>query len=212
MNKYFLDLNKFPEGKIFDKMREYASEKKVPIINDEGLAFLLFIIKITKAKNILEIGTAIGFSAINMASLGNDIVIDTIERDKNMFLEATKNVVKANYENRINIYNCDALEFDESLLGNKKYDLIFIDAAKAQYIKFFEKYEKYLSTDGVIFTDNLLFHGLINNSTNIESKNLRNLVLKIEKFNEWLKNNENYNSSFFDIGDGIAISKRCIDE
>ncbi len=106
---------------------------------------------------------------------------------------------------RINVHFKDALEVDINEF-NRKYDLIFIDAAKAQYIKFFTLYEPLLSDDGVIFTDNLLFHGLVNNSERIESKNLRNLVTKIENYNEWLANNEKYDTSFFSIGDGIAVS------
>ena len=205
MNSYFSKFNKFPNNKLIKDMRSYAEKEKVPIIQDEGLTFLLFLIKTKKVRNILEIGTAIGYSAINMAMQSPDISIDTIERNEEMYNQAIKNIKKAKMTERINVHFKDALEVDINEF-NKKYDLIFIDAAKAQYIKFFTLYEPLLSDDGVIFTDNLLFHGLVNNSERIESKNLRNLVTKIENYNEWLANNEKYDTSFFSIGDGIAVS------
>lgn len=205
MNSYFSKFNKFPNNKLIKDMRSYAEKEKVPIIQDEGLTFLLFLIKTKKVRNILEIGTAIGYSAINMAMQSLDINIDTIERNEEMYNQALKNIKKAKMIERINVHFKDALEVDINQF-DKKYDLIFIDAAKAQYIKFFTLYEPLLSDDGVIFTDNLLFHGLVNNSERIESKNLRNLVTKIENYNEWLANNEKYDTSFFSIGDGIAVS------
>ncbi len=205
MNSYFSKFNKFPNNKLIRDMRSYAEKEKVPIIQDEGLTFLLFLIKTKKVRNILEIGTAIGYSAINMAMQSLDINIDTIERNEEMYNQAIRNIKKAKMTERINVHFKDALEVDINEF-NRKYDLIFIDAAKAQYIKFFTLYEPLLSDDGVIFTDNLLFHGLVNNSERIESKNLRNLVTKIENYNEWLANNEKYDTSFFSIGDGIAVS------
>ena len=90
------------------------------------------------------------------------------------------------------------------LIGS--YDLIFIDAAKAQYIKFFNLYEGMLNEKGIIVTDNLMFHGLVNNSEVIQSKRLRNLVKKIEEYNDWLSHNDHYHTSFLTIGDGIAVS------
>ena len=99
----------------------------------------------------------------------------------------------------------DALDFDEESL-KYDYDLIFIDAAKSQYIKFFEKYEKKLKQGGVIFSDNLLFHGLIEKRTGEESRNLSQMLKKIEAFNEWLDKNEAYDTTFLKLGDGIAIS------
>lgn len=205
MNSYFLKFNNFPNTKLIKDMRAYASKEKVPIIQDEGLAFLLFLIKVKKVKRILEIGTAIAFSAINMAMMNEDIEIDTIERNEEMYNEAVKNVKKAKMTDRIHLHFGDALDIDTTDFI-KEYDLIFIDAAKAQYIKFFTMYEKYLASDGFIFTDNLLFHGLVNHTEKIESKNLKSLVLKIENYNEWLANNKDYDTSFFSLGDGIAVS------
>ena len=150
-------------------LEKYAEENNVPIIQKEGLNFILNYIKENKVKKILEIGTAIGYSAINMALIDENIKITTIERNKEMFSLAKKNVKDFNLEKRINIIYADALEAEIK----DKYDLIFIDAAKAQYIKFFEKYKSNLKENGAIITDNLNFHGLANNPEEIHSKNLK---------------------------------------
>ena len=204
MNNYFLSLNEFPNSNVIENMRKYAKAFDVPIIQDEGLLFLLYLVKNKNIKRVLEIGTAIGFSSINMASVNSSIVIDTIERDEKMYNEAIKNIKEANMDDRINVFYSDALLIDNNLL--KKYDLIFIDAAKAQYTKFFLKFQDLLNEKGIIFTDNLLFHGLVNSDKTNLSKNLRSLVTKIEGYNEWLKNNQEFDTTFFSIGDGIAVS------
>ncbi len=95
MNSYFSKFNKFPNNKLIRDMRSYAEKEKVPIIQDEGLTFLLFLIKTKKVRNILEIGTAIGYSAINMAMQSLDINIDTIERNEEMYNQAIRNIKKS---------------------------------------------------------------------------------------------------------------------
>ena len=184
-------------------LEKYAEENNVPIIQKEGLNFILNYIKENKVKKILEIGTAIGYSAISMALIDENIKITTIERNKEMFSLATKNVKDFNLEKRINIIYADALEAEIK----DKYDLIFIDAAKAQYIKFFEKYKSNLKENGAIITDNLNFHGLANNPEEIHSKNLKALVRKINNDKEFLKENKEFKTNFYEKGDGISVSK-----
>lgn len=184
-------------------LEKYAEENNVPIIQKEGLNFILNYIKENKVKKILEIGTAIGYSAISMALIDENIKITTIERNKEMFSLAKKNVKDFNLEKRINIIYADALEAEIK----DKYDLIFIDAAKAQYIKFFEKYKSNLKEDGAIITDNLNFHGLANNPEEIHSKNLKALVRKINNYKEFLKENKEFKTNFYEKGDGISVSK-----
>lgn len=190
-------------GRITE-LEKYAKENKVPIIQQDGLNFIINYIKENKVKNILEIGTAIGYSAINMALTSKDIKITTIERNEKMYAEARKNIRKFELEKRITLVLKDALDIEVK----GKYDLIFIDAAKAQYIKFFEKFKHNLTKDGVIITDNLNFHGLTKNPETIQSKNLRALVTKINKYKEFLKNNKEFKTTFYQIGDGITVSKR----
>ena len=184
-------------------LEKYAEENNVPIIQKEGLNFILNYIKENKVKKILEIGTAIGYSAINMALIDENIKITTIERNKEMFSLSKKNFKDFNREKRINIIYADALEAEIK----DKYDLIFIDAAKAQYIKFFEKYKSNLKENGAIITDNLNFHGLANNPEEIHSKNLKALVRKINNYKEFLKENKEFKTNFYEKGDGISVSK-----
>ena len=186
-----------------DRLEEYARRNHVPIMQKEGIEFLTSYIKTHNVKTILEIGSAIGYSAIKMALVDPDIKITTIERNKDLYNEALKNVASFNLTGQITLINADAL--DVELEGT--FDLIFIDAAKAQYIKFFEKYSKNLNDKGVIISDNLNFHGLTKNPEEIKSKNLRALVKKINNYKEFLKNNSTYTTTFLDIGDGISISK-----
>ena len=122
-----------------------------------------------------------------------------------MYDEALVNIKNLGLQDRINVIYADALELDINELKSD-YDLIFIDAAKSQYIKFFEKYEKKLKKGGIVFRDNLLFHGLRENRTGKESRNLSQMLKKIEAFNEWLAKNEAYDTTFLRLGDGIAIS------
>lgn len=188
------------------ELKEYAKENKVPIIYDEGLSFLESIIKIKKPINILEIGTAIGYSAIRMAKACNSNVY-TIERDEKMYQKASKNIIKANLDRNIHIIFKDALEaFDD--VKNIKFDLIFIDAAKAQYHKFFDIYTPLLNQNGVVVCDNMLFHGLVEDKDNIEnySRSVRGLIRKLNEFHEALLNNNDFDTSIYDIGDGMSIS------
>ncbi len=190
---------------IINEIRTYAKEEKVPIMMDDGLKFLIEYISKNKIQSVLEIGTAIGYSSIMMALSNPSLTITTIERDEKRYLEALKNIKKLKLEDRITLIFNDALDVNLS----EKYDLIFIDAAKAQSIKFFEKFEKNLNPSGTIVTDNLKFHGLVDkNEEEIESRNLRALVRKIKEYISFLKGNINYKTDFYELGDGISISKR----
>lgn len=194
---------------IIKDMERYAEANNVPIIEHDSIEFINKYIKLNGVKKILELGTAIGYSAIMMANSSEDVEITTIERDEKKYREAVKNVNRSGMDKRIEIVFNDALDVN---LAGFKYDLIFIDAAKGQYIKFFEKFENYLNPGGVIITDNLKFHGLVKNKEKIESKNVLGLVTKIEKYIEFLKENDEYITKFYDIGDGLSVSFRKNDE
>lgn len=188
---------------VIRKIKEYALKNNVPIMVDDGIDFLTtFIIK-HQVKNILEIGTAIGYSAIMMCLCSPGVTVTTIERDEKRYMEALKNIKELKLEDKITLIYNDALNVRLS----EKYDLIFIDAAKAQSIKFFELFEKNLNSGGAIITDNLSFHGLVNKGEEeIKSRNVRALVRKIKDYVEFLKNNGKYTTEFFDVGDGISVS------
>lgn len=187
------------------KIKEYAKENNVPIIQDASLHFIEEYIKNNNIKKVLEIGTAIGYSSIMMALVDPKIKITTIERDETRYLEAIKNIKKFNLENRITLIFNDA--FNVKLEEN--YDMIFIDAAKSQNTKFFTIFEKNLKSRGTIITDNIAFHGLVQkNEEEIESRNVRGIVRKIKEYIEFLKQNEEYDTIFYELGDGISVSKR----
>jgi len=186
------------------ELEKYALENNIPIMMKDGIEFLTNYIKENNITNILEIGSAIGYSAIRMCLVNDDVKVTTIERDIKRYNEAIKNINEFNLNDRITIINDDA--FNVEL--NDKYDLIFIDAAKSQYVKFFEKFKLNLKENGVIVSDNLDFHGLVNKDINtIESRNVRGLVRKLNTYIEFLKDNEEFETTFYEIGDGISISK-----
>ncbi len=184
-------------------LEKYAKENHVPIMLKDGIDFLTDYIKKNDIKNILEIGSAIGYSSIKMALVDCDIKVTTIERDDIMYNKAKENIETFNLNKQITIIHSDALDIELT----DKYDLIFIDAAKAQYIKFFEKFKYNLKGSGVIITDNLSFHGLVEDSSNC-SRNTKQLVKKIKNYIEFLKDNDEFETKFISIGDGISISKR----
>ena len=187
-----------------EEMEKYAKEQNVPIMEKEGIEFLTKYIKDNNIKSILEIGAAIGYSAIKMASISDDIKVTTIERDSFRYNEAVKNIEYNNLNDRINIILGDALEVN--IEGS--YDLIFIDAAKAQSIKFFEKYSPLLKDNGTIITDNINFHGLTFSDSPAPTRNLRQLTRKIKTYLEFLENNKEYDSKYINIGDGVIVSKK----
>ncbi len=185
-------------------IKKKALENHIPIMQDEGITFIKEYIEKNDVHSILEIGSAVGYSAISFASVKKDVVVTTIERDVERYLEAVQNIKDMGLESRITIYHEDALE--STIEGT--YDLIFIDAAKSQYIKFFEKFKKNLNPKGVIITDNLSFHGMVEYITLTHNRNTRQLVGKIRGYIEFLKNNEEFDTEFYSLGDGISVSRK----
>ena len=191
---------------IFEKMEEYAKSNNVPIIEAGGRESLIDLINKENINTILEVGTAIGYSAITMANINEEIVVDSIERDFDRYTKAMDNVYDSGIE-RINLIFGDALEIENAWLKDS-YDLIFIDGAKAQSQKFVEKYEPLLIEGGYIFIDNIDFHGFATGQAITNNRNTRQLVGKINRFKEWFLNNDAYEVNYLPIGDGILIGKR----
>lgn len=190
-----------------NELEEYAKINNIPIMQKDGILYLINYIKENNIKNILEIGSAIGYSSIMMASINSDIRITTIERDKDRYDLAVSNIKKYNLDKQINIIYGDAVDTDITGM----YDLIFIDAAKGKNIFFFEKYKNNLVKGGSIITDNLSFHGLVEDSDLVKTKNQRGIVNKIKDFISFLDNNEEFATEYIPVGDKIAISKRRSD-
>lgn len=187
-----------------EALEEYAKAHQVPIMESDGIAFLLRYIEEHDIHHILEIGTAIGYSAIRMCLVNPDIMITTIERDEKRYQEAIQNIKNFGLENRIKILLQDALTVELEDL----FDMIFIDAAKSQYIKFFEKFEKNLKKNGVIISDNLNFHGLMHVEESTLSRNIRGMVRKLKQYRTFLENHSQYQTIIYNIGDGVGVSVR----
>ena len=188
------------------EMEAYAQEHNVPIIEKNSIAFIMKYIQEHNIKNVLEIGSAIGYSTILMASSKDDVYVTTIERDETRYMECLKNVKACGLDKKINVVYQDALEVN--LTNDISFDLIFIDAAKGQYTKFFEKFKYFLKDNGTIITDNIKFHGYVGKSDTLEKGNLKSLVQKIEGYVDFLKNNGEFVTEFYDIGDGLSVSRR----
>lgn len=191
---------------LIKEMQDYALINHVPIMDANGLNFMRQYIKEHDVKSILEIGSAIGYSAIQMAEIADDIHVETIERDQERYMLAVNNIEKAGYQERIKIQLADALDY----VTEGTFDLIFIDAAKAQYIKFFERYQGNLKPGGVIISDNLKFHGMVESDERIKNRGTRQLVKKIRLYIDYLKNNPDFETEFIDIGDGLGVSRRKV--
>ena len=187
------------------KIRAYASREAVPILQDETGDFICAYIQEHNVKSVLEIGTAIGYSSIKFASMRADIHVTTIELDIDRHITAVENIKQAGLSDRVTAIQGDALFYD---LGDQKFDLIFIDAAKAQYIKFFEKYKVNLADGGVIISDNLSFHGMVADLSLTHNYSTKKLVKKIQKYVVFLKENQEFETEFFETGDGISVSRR----
>jgi predicted O-methyltransferase YrrM len=187
---------------MLDQLKSYAKENNIPIIDDAGLLFLKTSIIDYQVKDVLEIGSAIGYSALAMASYGCQV--DTMERDLYMLEICNKHLTDFDYNHQVKLIEADAIYYEGEL---RMYDLIFIDAAKAQYQRFFEKYSPYLKPNGIVICDNLRFHDLDVNKVN---RNTRQLIKKLESFKVFLSKHEDYDTTFYQLGDGMSLTKRKI--
>jgi predicted O-methyltransferase YrrM len=192
---------------LLNEMEQYAEENNVPIMELVGIEVLLGILSIQQPSRILEIGTAIGYSALRMAEALPGAEITTVERDEVRYGAAKDFLTRTEHGSRIHALFGDALELHEEVKKHGPYDAIFIDAAKGQYQKFFDLYSTMLTKDGVVYSDNVLFKGLVAEEE-VEQKRIRNMVKKLKKYNEWLMSHEEYETSILPVGDGIAISRR----
>ena len=190
---------------MIKEIKEYSKREDVPIMLDDGIDFLTTFILKHQTEKVLEIGTAIGYSAIMMALSSPKLKVVSIERDESRYLEAIKNVKRFGLEDRITLIFNDALNVNL----DDKFDLIFLDGAKGKNIEFIEHFAKNLDDDGFFITDNMSFHGYVDkDESEIKSRNLRGLVRKIKAYIDYLNNSDIYNTRFYEIGDGIAVTSK----
>lgn len=193
--------------KELEKIKQKAIEEHIPIIMDDTLEVMGKYLKEEKPERILEIGTAVGYSAICFTDfLSENGIIDTIERDEKRILEAKENIKKAEVEGKINIYEGDAVEILPTL--NKKYDVVFIDAAKGKYPFFLKESLRMLKPKGIIFADNILYKGYVMSDYNKHKQ--RTAVRNLREYIKEVSENPNLETEILEVGDGLAISKNKI--
>ena len=187
------------------KIKEYALERHIPIIMDDTLKVIDEILTNKKPEKILEIGTAVGYSAMCFSEyLVQGGRIDTIERDEQRVLEARENIKKVGVEEKIKIYEGDAVEILPTL--NEQYDVVFIDAAKGKYPFFLEQALRMLKTDGIILADNILYKGYVMSDYNKHKQ--RTAVTHLRQYIKEITENPDLETTILEVGDGLAISKR----
>ena len=187
-----------------EKIKKKALEDKVPIIMDDTLEVVAKILTEIKPNKILEIGTAVGYSAICFSEyLQENGKIDTIERDTERVKEARENIKKAEVEDKINIYEGDAVEILPTL--NDEYDVVFIDAAKGKYPFFLNQALRMIRQGGVISADNVLYKGYVMSDYNKHKQ--RTAVRNLREYIAEITNNDKLETKILEVGDGLAISK-----
>lgn len=194
-----------PREGLLAEMERYAAEHGVPIMEPVGMDTLLSMLKLQRPERLLEIGTAIGYSALRMTEAVPELHVTTIERDEERLQKANDYIGRSTIGDRIHVLAGDALELAEKAAEDGPFDAIFIDAAKGQYRRFFELYEPLLKQGGVIYSDNVLFKGYAAGRS-APTKRLEKMVQKITTYNEWLMTHPGYDTTIVPAGDGIAIS------
>lgn len=205
INDYLL--KQLPKNSLWiNDLENQAEIDRVPIMDPIGMDFVMQLIRLNQPKKILEIGTAIGYSALRMAEVSKTISITTIEKDKVRYDQAVINLNKYDTEHQITPIFGDAIEEMEQMVSNNDhYDMIFIDAAKGKYRDFFNLADILLEKNGVIIADNVLFRGYVADEA-FNHPRYRNMVKKLRDFNEWVSKNTHYHTTIVPIGDGVAIS------
>ncbi len=183
--------------------REFARVNFVPIVRPKTSEILIEKIKEINPKNILEIGTAIGYSGLLMLNNSSANLV-TLEKDEKMFNLAIQNFEKEGVSDRVNIILGDCKDYIEKEVG--KFDFIFLDGPKSHYVEYLPHLVKMLNKGGMIFCDNVLFQGLVK-CENEPPKKFRTIVNNLRKFLEIVENDKMLNSQVLDIEDGVCIIK-----
>ena len=206
-SKYAQNLFKI-RNEIIQDIKNESLDENVPIITDEVLNYMIFTARNIKARNILEIGTATGYSGLFLAQIANENsgFLTTMEIDEIRYGKAVENFKKLGLFKKNKMIFGDALEQIPKLDKNVKYDFIFIDASKGQYLKFFEMSYELLNENGIIFIDNLMFRGLVATDKEEIPKRYKTIVKRLKEFIEKL--NEEYNFVLLPFGDGVGIVKK----
>ena len=201
----FIDSMDTPNTEFLNKLEKYSKETNVPIIRPPMQSFLKLLLAITQPKKILEVGTAIGFSALLMSEYGpEDCHITTIEKYEKRIPLAKENFAKAGKEDKITLLEGDAVEILSQLEGT--YDFIFMDAAKGQYINFLPDIMRLLSDGGMLVSDNVLQDGDIIESRFAVTRRNRTIHGRMRDYLYELKHHPDLVTSILPVGDGVTVS------
>ena len=191
-------------NELFQDMEDYAAENHVPIVEPEVAQLIRVILKMNKPKKILEVGTAIGYSALVMCdALNGDVKVTSIERNEDIIPIAKENIRKSGFEDQIEIINADAEEIISKL--SDRYDMIFIDASKGHYMQFFEDSRKLLDDKGIIISDNVLFRGMVASDELVKRRKIT-IVKRLRKYLKYINNIDGFTTTVLPVGDGVAIT------
>lgn len=190
--------------KLLKEIREYGEKNDVPISKEDTLNFLLTTIKENKCKQVLEIGTAIGYATIAFAFLNCVKQVESVEKDENRFNLAQENIEKSGLKSKITIYNMDAKIFLQN--NEKTYDFIYLDGPKGQYINYLPYLLKMLNKNGILVADNLFFHGMVTGEIPV-TKGCRSMIKGLKNYIQEITTNPNLETKILNIGDGLGITK-----
>lgn len=190
--------------KLLKEIREYGEKNDVPISKEDTLNFLLTTIKENKCKQVLEIGTAIGYATIAFAFLDCVKQVESVEKDENRFNLALENIEKSGLKSKITIYNMDAKIFLQN--NEKTYDFIYLDGPKGQYINYLPYLLKMLNKNGILVADNLFFHGMVTGEIPV-TKGCRSMIKGLKNYIQEITTNPNLKTKILNIGDGLGITK-----
>ena len=199
--------NKLELSDDLQEILDYAREKFIPVALDDTIIFLRELVKQNKPSQILEIGTAIGYSGINMLQSYDKSHLTTIEYNLNRFYEAECNFKKLGLQDRVTQILGDAeKELDALNEQNKKFDFIFLDGPKGQYLVYLPMIVELLSDNGVLVSDDVLFMGLVQGEEKVKHKH-RTMILRLRKYLEEINKN-GLRSTIYDVGEGMAVTRK----
>ena len=193
-----------PRNELLMEMEQYAREHHVPIMQLSAIDVLNQLLRIQNPSSILEIGTAIGYSALRMANTLPNCTIVTVERDPERVTLAKQFIARSESTKRITVIEGDALEVDVESVQST-FDAVFIDAAKGQYMRFFEKYAPLVPSGGILYIDNMYMHGLSDLELKEVPRRKRTMIRNLKTFADWIMEHPDYDSTFFPVGDGLLI-------
>ncbi len=204
ITRYIRRTLKKSDGLLLE-MEEFAKKNEVPISQPESIKLNELLIKIGNVKKVLEVGTAIGYSAIRMARAGAECV-HTIEIHEPAAKKAREYIEKANLSDKITVFEGDAKDVLPTL--NREYDLVFIDAAKGQYNEFFKQGMRLLKKGGILVSDNILYKGMTATDELVQHRKIT-IVKRLREYVDMLCNHPELETDILPLGDGVAISVKC---